>query len=53
VACIEWIGERYRYKDRIGQTTRALGGTETAGYNIRMTEQVCMLLDQYKKSFPL
>ncbi len=33
-ACIEWVGERYRYKERIGQRSKSLGGQETASYDL-------------------
>ena len=33
-ACIETVGERYRYKSRIGQKSQSLGGQETATYDI-------------------
>ncbi len=53
-AVIEWIGERYRYKDRIGQTTRGLGGSETAGYSLKgIPDYISIVLDSYKKFLPL
>lgn len=32
--CIELVAERYRYKDRIGQTSKSMGGQETVAYSI-------------------
>jgi hypothetical protein len=31
-ACIELIGERYRAKDRIGESSKSIGGQETVSY---------------------
>lgn len=36
-ACIEIVGERYRYKNRIGESSRSMGGQETASYMVRDT----------------
>jgi hypothetical protein len=33
-ACIETVGERYRYKSRIGQKSQSLSGQETASYDL-------------------
>lgn len=53
-AVIEWIGERYRYKDRIGQTTRGLGGNETAGYSLKgIPDYIGVVFDGYRKFLPL
>lgn len=32
-ACIELVGERYSYKDRIGQVSKTLGGQETMAFS--------------------
>ena len=29
---LEWVAERYKYKDRIGMTSKSLGGQETTAY---------------------
>lgn len=50
-ACIEWVGERYSYKQRIGQTSRTLGGQETAAFNLKTPEQVKLLLEPFKRDF--
>ena len=53
-AVMEWIGERYRYKDRIGQTTRGLGGQETAGYSLKgIPDYIKVVFDGYAKFLPL
>ncbi len=31
---LEWVAERYRYKDRIGMASKSLGGQETASYRL-------------------
>ena len=53
-AVIEWIGERYRYKERIGQTSKSLGGSETAAYSLKgVPDYISVVLDGYKKFLPL
>ncbi len=53
-AVLEWIGERYKYKDRIGQTTRGLGGSETAGYSLKgIPDYIQVVFDSYRKFLPL
>jgi hypothetical protein len=32
---LEWVADRYRYKDRIGVSSRSLGGQETTSYQNR------------------
>ena len=32
---LEWVADRYRYKDRIGVSSRSLGGQETTAYQNR------------------
>jgi hypothetical protein len=31
---LEWVAERYRYKDRIGMASKSLGGQETASFRL-------------------
>lgn len=31
---LEWVAERYRYKDRIGMASKSLGGQETASFKL-------------------
>lgn len=52
-ACIEWVGERYRYKQRIGQTSQSIGGQTTSAYSLKMPEHIQTLLNAYEKGFPL
>lgn len=33
-AAMEWVAERYRYRDRIGMSTKSLGGQETTSFAI-------------------
>jgi hypothetical protein len=33
-AAIEWVGERYRYRKRIGQRTESVSGQQTASYDL-------------------
>jgi Phage gp6-like head-tail connector protein len=52
-ACIEIAAERYRYKDRIGQTSKSLGGQETASYlTKKMTDYVDDLIQAYRNMVP-
>lgn len=54
LACIEWVGERYRYKSRIGQKTQSLNGQTTASYDLSaMPGFIAALLEPYKKWLPL
>ncbi len=32
-ACIEWVAERYRYRQRIGQRSQTVAGQQTASYD--------------------
>lgn len=49
-AVIEMVGERYRYRERIGQASRSLGGQETASYMVRdgLTASMKQRLQPYK-----
>lgn len=49
-ACIEVVGERYRYKGRIGQISQSLGGQETSSYlvNATLTAAIKGRLDPYR-----
>lgn len=50
-ACIEMVRERYAYKQRMGQKSKSLSGTETAKYDLSaMSEYVTMLLQPYKRT---
>lgn len=53
-ACIEWVGERYSYKGRIGQISKSLGGQESVTYGQKdMPDFIKRSLMPYRKSFPL
>lgn len=48
-ACIETVGERYRYKSRIGLKSETLGGQETASYDLTgLTMAVLEMLEPYR-----
>jgi hypothetical protein len=50
-ACIEWVAERYRYRDRISQRSKSLGGQETASYDIgAMSAYIKQILQPYKRT---
>ena len=51
-ACIELVAERYRYRGRIGEKAKTLGGQETTSYLITdLPPAVKMMLDPYKRVF--
>lgn len=53
-ACIQWIGEQYSYRKRIGQSSRSMGGQETASYSQKdMPDFIAQMLKPYAKWFPL
>ena len=53
-ACIELLSERYKYSQRIGETTHSLGGNETVGFdNARLTPLVMSMLQPYRSELPL
>lgn len=53
-AVTEIVGERYRYMDRIGQTSKSLGGQETVSFSKEsLTEFVRDLLNPYKVVVPV
>ena len=49
-AVIELVGERYRYRGRIGEASRTLGGQETASYMVKdpFTASIKTRLEAYK-----
>lgn len=50
----ELVGERYRLKDRIGVSSKALGGQETVSFDIRsMNPYIRELLNPYKRVVPV
>jgi Phage gp6-like head-tail connector protein len=53
-ACIDLVCLRYRERTRIGEVSRATGGTETVTYSQRdMSEHVKLLLSQYRSVTPV
>lgn len=48
-ACIELVGERYRYKNRIGEVSKSLGGQETISFSQKsMSDYIAGLLQPYQ-----
>lgn len=51
--CIDLIAELYRYRDRIGQTSKSVGGQETTAFSNKMPEWTKEVLNQYRSwAFP-
>lgn len=49
-AVTEWVGERYKYKDRIGHQSKSLGGQETVTFSAnRMPEAIAESLRPYRR----
>lgn len=49
-ACVALVAERYRYRSRIGEISKSLGGQETASYSQKdMPEFVRTLLQPYRR----
>ena len=51
--CIEWVGERFKYSQRIGFKTQSISGQESVSYSLGMPDAIKMMIDPYAKSFPL
>lgn len=52
-ACIELIGERFKVRDRIGQTSHTMAGAVTVGFSQKdMNDFIRDLLQPYKKVVP-
>jgi hypothetical protein len=52
-ACVEMVGERYRTRDRIGETSKTLGGQETLSFSTdSMNKYVRELLQPFKRVVP-
>lgn len=49
-AAIEIVGERYKYRSRIGEASKTLGGQETASYMVKdaLTAAIKARLDPYR-----
>lgn len=53
-AVTEIVGERYKYMDRIGHTSKSLGGQETVAFSKEsLTEFIRELLNPYKSVTPV
>lgn len=53
-ACTDLVCLRYRERTRIGEVSRAIGGSETVNYSQRdMSEHVKLLLSQYRLVAPV
>lgn len=53
-ACIEFVAERFKYAQRIGETSHSLGGNETVAFdNARFTPLVTQLLAPYRHVLPI
>jgi len=47
---LEWVADRYRYKDRIGLSSKSLGGQETAAYQNRsVPDFVALALTNFRR----
>jgi hypothetical protein len=52
-ACTELVGERYRYRQRIGKTSQSLGGQETTSFSLaNMPPYVRDALQNHKRVVP-
>ncbi len=52
-AVVELAGERFRTRDRIGQTSKTLGGQETAAFSLAaMSPAVAAMLAPYRRVIP-
>lgn len=52
-ACVEMVGERYRYMDRIGVVSKSLGGQETMSYSQKdMSDYIQQALRPYRRITP-
>jgi hypothetical protein len=53
-ACIELVGERYRYKGRIGMVSESQGGHISTSFTQKdMSDHIKSILNQYKNVVPL
>jgi len=53
-AVIEWVGERYSYKQRIGQKSKSVGGNETFAYDLSaIPKHIDQMLSGYRKFLPV
>lgn len=53
-ACIEWAAERFRYRERIGQSSQTVSGQMTAAYSLKgMPDFIKASLDPYRSVAPI
>ena len=53
-ACIQWVGEQYSYRKRIGLKSQSANGVETSGYDTKdMPDFIAAILKPYAKWIPL
>lgn len=53
-ACIDLVSLKYKGRDRIGQTSKSLGGETVAIFTTKdMTEDIKTVLNQYKNVLPI
>ncbi len=49
-AALEWIADRWAYKDRVGARSKSLGGQETMSWNITSIPSfVAMVIQPYRR----
>jgi hypothetical protein len=53
-ACIEFVSERFKYSEHIGERTHSLGGNETVAFDTtRFTPLIAAMLQPYKNLLPV
>jgi Phage gp6-like head-tail connector protein len=53
-ACIELVGERYRYRSRIGQTSQSMNGATTTSYSLKdMPDYIKLALQPFRRLVPV
>lgn len=53
-ACVALVAERYRYRSRIGEVSKSLGGQESMSYSQKdMPEFIRTLLQPYRRVLPI
>jgi hypothetical protein len=53
-ACINMVGERYNYKNRIGTVSKSLGGQETVSFSQKdMPDFIRTMLQPYRRVLPI
>lgn len=53
-ACVELVSERFKYRSRIGEASKTLGGQETITYSQKdMTDAISGMLQNYKNVVPM